>query len=200
MLPAMAQIDKTQLSLDVSKTNDRNIKLLSGYTWKRTIQGYSEGNQVISVVSSVTMGPDGKPVYQVIDKSGSAKQKSSKKQAEAGEYIKNAVDLVSKYIFMSTGQMIDVFNKGTLSLLNDDLQAEAFNFFVKGDHLKFIFDKKSLQYKTQDISTQMNGDPVKATVTYRTLDNVNTVDNVVLDLPAKKFKVNVISTDFAKKL
>jgi len=200
VLSANAQIDKTQLSLDVSKTNDQNIKLLSTYTWKRTIQGYSEGNLVLNVLSSATMGPDGKPVFQVIEKSGTEKQKSSKKQAEAAEYIKNAVDLVSKYIFMSTGQMVDLFNKGTLSLLNNELHAEAFNFITKGDHLKFIFDKGSLQYKTQDISTQMNGDPVKATVTYKIVDNVNTVDKVVLDLPAKKYKVNVTSTDFAKKL
>jgi len=196
---AFAQIDKTQLSLNVSKTNDHNIKLLSSYTWKRTIQGFSEGNQVVSILSSVTMGPDGKPVNQVIENSGGQK-KQSKKQAEAAEYIKNAVDLVAKYIFMSTGQMVDLFNKGTLSMLNNDLHAEAFNFITKGDHLNYTFDKTSLQYKGQDISTMMNGDPVKATVTFKFVDDVNTVDKVVLDLPAKKIKVNMTNTDFAKKL
>jgi len=197
---ANAQIDKTQLSLDVSKTNDHNIKLLSTYTWKRTLVGTSEGNQVVSILSSVTMGPDGKPVNQVIEKSGGGKKKPSKKQAEAAEYIKNAVELVSKYIFMSTGQMVDLFNKGTLSVLNDNLNAEAFNFIIKGDHLKYTYDKKSLQYKAQDILTLMNGDPVKATVSFKFVNDVNTVDKVVLDLPAKKIKVDMTNMDFAKKL
>jgi hypothetical protein len=199
-LSGNAQIDKTQLSLDVSKTNEHNIQLLSGYTWKRTVEGFVEGEQVFLSLSSATVGPDGKPAYQVIDKSGSSQKKSSKKQAQAAENIKNAVELVSKYIFMSTGQLVDLFNKGTLSVLKDDLNAEAFNFFSKGDHLKYTYDKKSLQYKTQVISTLLNGEPVKATVTYKFVDDLNTVDKVVLEMPAKKIKANITNTEFAKKL
>jgi hypothetical protein len=199
-LSAAAQIDKTQLSLDASKTNEQNSKLLSTYTWKRTIEGFVGSDQVFLSVSSVTLGPDGKPAYNVIDKSGTSQQKSSKKQAKAAENIKNAVDLVSRYIFMSTGQMVDLFNKGTLSILGNDLNAEAFNFFSKGDHIKFTYDKKTLQYKTQEISALLNGEPVKATVSYKFVDNVNTVDKVLLEMPAKKIKANVVNTEFAKKL
>jgi hypothetical protein len=199
-LSVNAQIDKTKLSLDVSKTNENNIKLLSTYTWKRTVEGFVEGEQVFLSLSSATVGPDGKPAYQVIEKSGSSQKKSSKKQTQAAENIKNAVDLVSKYIFMSTGQMVDLFNKGTLSLLNEDLNAEAFNFFSKGDHIKYTYDKKSLQYKTQDISTLLNGEPVKATVTYKFVGDLNIVDKVVLEMPAKKIKANITNTEFAKKL
>ena len=195
-----AQVDKTQLSLDVSKTNEHNIQLLSGYTWKRTVEGFFEGEQVFLSLSSATVGPDGKPAYQVIDKSGSSLKKSSKKQAQAAENIKNAVELVSKYIFMSTGQLVDLFNKGTLSVLNDDLNAEAFNFFSKGDHIKYTYDKKTLQCKTQVISTLLNGEPVKANVSYKFVDELNTVDKVVLEMPAKKSKANITNSEFAKKL
>jgi hypothetical protein len=199
-LSGNAQIDKTQLSLDVSKTNEHNTQLLSTYTWKRTVEGFVEGEQVFLSLSSATVGPDGKPAYQVIEKSGSSQKKSSKKQAQATENIKNAVELVSKYIFMSTGQLVDLFNKGTLSVLNDDLNAEAFDFFSNGDHIKYTYDKKSLQFKTQVISTLLNGDPVKATVTYKYVDDLNTVDKVVLEMPAKKIKANITNTEFAKKL
>jgi len=199
-LSGNAQVDKTQLSLDVSKTNEHNIQLLSGYTWKRTVEGFFEGEQVFLSLSSATVGPDGKPAYQVIDKSGSSLKKSSKKQAQAAENIKNAVELVSKYIFMSTGQLVDLFNKGTLSVLNDDLNAEAFNFFSKGDHIKYTYDKKTLQCKTQVISTLLNGEPVKANVSYKFVDELNTVDKVVLEMPAKKSKANITNSEFAKKL
>jgi hypothetical protein len=199
-LSVNAQIDKTQLSLEVSKTNENNIKLLSTFTWKRTVEGFVEGDQVFLSLSSATVGPDGKPAYQVIEKSGASQKKSSKKQAQAAENIKNAVELVSKYIFMSTGQLVDLFNKGTLSVLNDDLNAEAFNFFSKGDHIKYTYDKNSLQYKTQVISTLLNGEPVKAMVTYKFVDDLNTVDKVVLEMPAKKIKANITNTEFAKKL
>lgn len=195
-----AQIDKTQLSLEVSKTNENNIKLLSTYTWKRTIEGFFEGEQVFVSLSSATVGADGRPVYQVIEKSGSSQNKSTKKQAQAAENIKSAVELVSKYIFMSTGQLVDLFNKGTLSILNDDLNAEAFNFFSTGDHIKYTYDKNSLQYKAQVISTLMNGEPVKASVTYKFVDGLNIVDKVVLEMPARKIKANITNTEFAKKL
>ena len=199
-LSGSAQVDKTQLSLDVSKTNEHNIKLLSTYTWKRTVEGFVEGEQVFLSLSSATVGTDGKPGYQVIEKSGSSQKKSSKKQAQAAENIKNAVELVSKYIFMSTGQLVDLFNKGTLSVLNDDLNAEAFNFFSKGDHIKYTYDKKTLQCKTQVISTLLNGEPVKANVSYKFVDELNTVDKVVLEMPAKKSKANITNSEFAKKL
>ena len=101
---------------------------------------------------------------------------------------------------MSTGQLVDLFNKGTLSVLNNDLNAEAFNFFSKGDHIKYTYDKKTLQYKTQVISTLLNGEPVKATVTYKFVGDLNTADNVVLEMPAKKIKANITNTEFAKKL
>lgn len=199
-LSGNAQIDKTQLSLEVSKTNENNTKLLSTYTWKRTVEGFVNGEQVFLSQSSATVGPDGKPVYNVIEKSGSSQEKSSKKQAQATENIKSAVELVSKYIFMSTGQLVDLFNKGTLSVLNDDLNAEAFNFFTTGDHIKYTYNKKTLQCKTQVISTLLNGEPVKATVTYKFVGDVNTADKVVLEIPAQKIKANITNTDFAKKL
>ena len=197
IIAANAQVDKTKLSLDASKKNEQNIKQLSSYTWKRNLEGFKEGEKVVSILSSVTMGPDGKPVNQVVEKAG---PKPSKKQAQAAEYVKNAVDLVSKYIFLSTGQMIDLFGKGTLSVIQDDLRAEAFDFFAKGDHLKYTFDKTTLNYKSQELSTLLNGEPVKATVTFKMVDDINTVDKVVIDLPAKKMKVNMTNSEYAKKL
>jgi hypothetical protein len=196
---AEGQIDKTQLSLDASKKQEQNIKILSQFTWKRKIEASSEGNVVMTSLSSVTMGTNGKPVYQVIDQE-SAVKKGSKKQAEAREYIKNAVDLASRYIFMSTGQMVDLFNKGTLSVISNDLRAEAFNLLNQGDRVNFTFDKTSLDYKSQDISTIMNGDAVKAKVSYKMVNGVNTVDKVTLDLPAKKISVILTNFEYAQKL
>ena len=71
---------------------------------------------------------------------------------------------------------------------------------VRERHIKYTYDKKSLQYKTQVISTLLNGEPVKASVTYRFVDDLNIVDKVVLEMPAKKIKANITNTEFAKKL
>lgn len=194
-----AQVDKTKISLEVTKNQQQNIKILSQYTWKRKLEGTSEGSLVLTTLASGTIGPDGKPVYQVIDKEAAPKS-SSKKQAEKIEYIKQAVELVSRYIFLSTGQMVDLFNNGTLSQINNDLRVEAFGFIAKGDRINLTMDKSSLDYISQDISALLNGDPVKAQVLYKKVNDVNTVDKVVLDLPARKISVTITNFEYAKKL
>jgi hypothetical protein len=120
--------------------------------------------------------------------------------SDINEYVKNAVELVNKYIFLSNGQMIDLFNKGTLSVLGSLLQAEGFNLLLQGDHVNFKFDQSSLLYQSQDISTVMNGDPVKAVVKYETINGINRVISVVIDLPGPKVKINLANFEYAKKL
>jgi len=204
---ANAQINKTQLSLDVSQKYQTNYALLSQFTWNREIVASKDGKPIISTLSSVTIGPDGKPVAQLIEKESNVQKKpgirgaiQDKGASEMKDYVKNAVELSEKYIFMSQGQMVDLFNKGTLSELNNVLRAEAFNFLVQGDHVNFSFDQSSLQYMKQSFSTVMNGDPVKADVVYQVVNGVNFAITITLSLPAKSLTVIATSSQFAKKL
>jgi len=208
MLPeSFAQVDKTQMSLDVSKNYNQNIGKLAQLTWKRKMEGFVEGKVVMTSVSSVTLGPDGKMNAIVITQQSYVEKKRGVRGAvqksvtsDVNEYVKNAVILVGNYIFLSQGQMLDLFNKGTLSLLGNSLQAEAFNLLTQGDRLNYKFDKTSLLYQSQDISTVMNGDPVKATVKYETRNGVNRVTSVTLDLPGPKVNVKLTNFEYAQKL
>jgi hypothetical protein len=202
-----AQINKTQLSLDVSQKYQKNYALLSQYTWNRQVDATMDGKPVLFMLSSVTIGPEGSPVAQLISKQSDVEKKpgmrgemQEKGQAEMKEYIKNAIELSEKYIFMTEGQMADLFNKGTLSELNNLLRAEAFNFLVQGDHLVFSFDRLSLQYMKQSFTTIMNGDPIQAEIIYIVINGVNTVNKITLSLPAKKVNVIATCSNYAKKL
>ena len=208
LIPAsFSQVDKTQMSLDVSKKYQQNIGQLAQLTWKRKTEGYVDGKMAMSSLSSVTIGPDGKLNAVVIQKQSYVAQKRGLRGAiqkgvvsDINEYVKNAVELVNKYIFLSQGQMIDLFNKGTLSVLGSSLQAEGFNLLLQGDRVNFKFDQSSLLYQSQDISTIMNGDPVKAIVKYETINGINRVNSVVIDLPGPKVKINLANFEYAKKL
>ena len=204
---ALSQVDKTQMSLDVSKKYQQNIGQLAQLTWKRKTEGFVDGKMVMSSVSSVTLGPDGKLNAVEIQKQSYVAQKRGIRGmvqkgvvSDINEYVKNAVELVNKYIFLSQGQMIDLFNKGTLSILGSSLQAEGFNLLQQGDHLNYKFDQSSLLYQSQDISTVMNGDPVKAVVKYETINGINRVNSVVIDLPGPKVKIKLTNFEYAKKL
>jgi hypothetical protein len=96
--------------------------------------------------------------------------------------------------------MVDLFNQGTLSILGNSLQAEGFDLLLKGDHVNFKFDQASLLYQSQDVSTLMDGDPVKAVVKYETVNGINRVNSAVIDLPGKKIKIKLANFEYAKKL
>jgi len=207
-LAANAQIDKTQLSLDVSKKYSDNLKLHTQYTWKRSVEAFVDKDKVMSSLSSVTIGLDGKMVANVIQEQSYVQKKPGLRGAmqengaqDMNAYIKNAIELTMKYIFPSQGQMVDLFNKGTLSLLdNSTLQAEAFNLLAQGDRLNYKYNKTTLDCLSQDISTVMNGDPVKAIVSYENADGLNRVRSVQLTLPAKNVVINLSNSEYAKKL
>lgn len=204
----MAQVDKTQLSIDVSKRHTENYKNLSQYTWKRNVDGFSEGKKVTTSLSSVQFSADGKITATIIQQQSFVEKKPGLRGAaqkgqmdDMSEYVKNAVELAMKYIYLTTGQMVDFFNKGTLSVSDGNiLQAEAFNFLTQGDHLNYKYDKTSLNYISQDISTVMNGDPVKALVTYETVNGMTRVSKVELTLPAVKINATLTNIEYAKKL
>lgn len=203
----LGQIDKAQLSLDVSKKYQQNYTQLAKYTWQRKVEGFSDNKMVMSSLSSVTIGPDGKFIVNEIQKQSyveskpgirGAIQKSG--QADMNEYVKNAIELTIKYVYLTQGEMVDLFTKGTLSELGNNIQAEGFNLLSQGDHLNYKFDKTSLFYVSQDIATVMNGDPVKAQVTYENVEGVNRVQAVTLNLPAVNITINLSNLEYAKKL
>jgi hypothetical protein len=202
-----AQVNKTQLSLDIKAKYQANAQLLAQYTWQRTTQVFMKGDLKLTTVSAISIGPDGKLVDQVIDKVSTTEQKpglrgaiQDKERDEIKAYVKSAIDLVTQYIFMTKGQMVDLFDKGTISELNGTLQVQGFNFIVQGDNLQFIYNMTSLETKSQTVSTVLNGDPVKAQVVYKLVNGVNVVDNFTLDLPAKGLNATVTNSAFAKKL
>jgi hypothetical protein len=206
--PAMwAQVNKTQLSLDIKAKYQQNAQQLAQYTWQRTTQVFMKGELKTTMLSAISIGPDGKLVDQLIEKESTGSIKPGVRGAiqkneieDLKTYVKNAITLVNQYIFMSKGQMVDLFDKGTLSELGGNLQVQGFNFIVQGDNLQFLYNMTSLETVSQTLSTVMNGDPVKAKVVYKIFNGVNVVDNFTLDLPAKGLNATVTNSQFAKKL
>ena len=66
MLQAITAQNKTNLSLQVSAAAAANRKQLAGYTWTRTVQVFIEGALKNTIVSSVSIGPDGKMVTTAV--------------------------------------------------------------------------------------------------------------------------------------
>lgn len=203
----MAQVDLTQLSLKVQQKYDQNFAAMAQYTWQRNVQVFMKGELKATMDASISIGSDGKPVAHVLDATTTTKKKPGVRGAiqsnaidDTKTYVENALKLVIEYIFMSKGQMVDLFDKGTVSQLNNDLQVQGYNFIVQGDNLKYLYNSESLECISQTVSTVMDGDPVKAQVTYTKFQGVNMIDKITLDLPAKGLNAVAVNSQWAKKL
>jgi len=207
LMTAGAQVDKTKLSLAISKKYKQNIAELSKYTWKRKVKDFIQGKPAMSSLSSVTIGADYKLKAIVIPQQSYVEKKSGIRETiqkstmcDVNEYVKNAIELTIKYIYLSDGQMVDLFNKGALSLLNHNLQAEGFNLLTQGEQINYRFDQTNLFYINQDIATVMNGGPAKAKVNYETFNGFNRVSFINLDLPGVSVNIKLSNFEYAIKL
>ncbi|MCX6246000.1 MAG: hypothetical protein NTU98_15005 [Bacteroidetes bacterium] len=203
---SFSQVDKTQMGLDASKKYNENLGKLTQMQWKRKMEGFVDGNLAMSSVSSMTLGSDGKLSAIVITQQSYVEKKRGLRGkvqksvvSDVNEYVRNAVNLVGNYIILSQGQFVDLFSKGTLTESGNTLQADAANILKQGDRLIYKFDKTLLLYQSQDISTVLGEDPVKANVNYETVNGTNRVTSVNIDLPGPKVKVKLTNFEYAKK-
>lgn len=209
LVPLMvAQVDLTQLSLNVQKKYNENFAAMAQYTWQRNVQVFMKGDLKATIVANVSVGSDGKPVSQVVEQTSTTKKKPGIRGAvqssqidDTKEYVENALKLVVEYIFMSKGQMVDLFStKGIVSQLGDNLQVQGSNFIVQGDNLQYLYNINTLECVSQTVNTVMDGDPVKAVVTYKEVEGVDMVDKITLDLPAKGLNAVAVNSLWAKRL
>src|SRR5262245_48511654 len=202
------EIDQTQLSLEISKAYAANYEQLKQHVWQRKTEVYSEGKLALTVISDVSFDATGKLQQKVIDsksaevQGGPMKKNAAKNRAEEmKDYWMNAVGLLTNYIFMSKGDLVDFFDKARLAETEDEISAVADNVRVAKDHAELRVDKNSLFYKRQTIRTFMDADQVNCDVTYTKLSNdLNVVDVITVDMPAQKLKVVATNYDYAKKL
>jgi hypothetical protein len=196
------EIDKTQLSLDIKARYQANFEELSQYTWQRETQAYINNVLKFTSISAVEIGTDGKIIVHQIEKKSELQKEgeNASKEEELKEYVESALKLVAEYIFMNQQQMADLFNKGTVSEINDTYQVQAFGFLVEGDNLNFLYKKNTLDCVSQTINTKLNGEDVTANVEYRIFDGMFMVKQIALELPAKNLTVVSVNSKWAKKI
>jgi hypothetical protein len=200
---------KTNLSLKVSAAADANRTALAGYVWTRTVTVYEGGELKLTTVSSLSVGPDGKLVTTAISstpakppKNGIFGDKERKKLKDMQTYVDGAVAEAQGYIYPTKGKMVDYFDKATITPSGKTFKVTGTNVYKTGDTLTMNIIKTSLAYMSQSFkSTLSNNDPVSGSVNYKTFSNgLTAIDNGNMSLPAKKLKLHVTNSNYAKKM
>jgi hypothetical protein len=205
-----AQSSKTNLSLQVSAATAANRAQLASYVWTRTVQVYIEGELKNTIVSAMSIGPDGKMVTTAVSSTptGNVPTKGIRGKIAKGkiddmkEYVNNGIKTSMGYLYLSKGKMVDYFDAAIISQSGNTISVLGSNVNQKGDQLMMNLTAGTLAMVNQGFkSTVTGGDPISGTLNYKTFENgLTALDHGELNLPAKTMKLVIVNSSYAKKL
>lgn len=205
---AFAQIDKEQLALAVSKADDANTKQLMQFIWKRKSDVSIDGQVKLTTISEFSFDDKGELQVQLVDAQSSVKQKPGiRGRVQEGaaedktEYVQKALELSLTYTFMSKGQLLDFFEKATVSEKDGIMEATGENIYVQGDKLTIWFDKNSNLYTKKVFSSLLGKDPIDGQINYEKFSSgINHGSTTVLNMPAQKMKIDAKNQDYSQRV
>ncbi len=199
-----AQIDKEQLALTVSKADAANMEKLQEYIWKRKSDVSVDGQVKLTTITEFSFDAEGKLQTNLVDAKSSVKQKPGvrgKMQESAAEdkmeYVQKALELSLAYTFMTKGQLLDFFEKATITEKDGVIEATGENIYVKGDKLTIWIDKKTNLYIKKVFSSLLGADPINGEINYENFSSgVRHSTTTVLNMPAQHLKIDAINQDY----
>ncbi|MEQ8304475.1 MAG: hypothetical protein RIB47_13850 [Cyclobacteriaceae bacterium] len=205
---AIAQLDKEQMALAISKVDEANTEKLREYIWKRKSDVSVDGAVKLTTVTEFSFDESGKLQAKLVDAESSVKQKPGlrgRAQQNAAEdkmdYVSKALDLSLAYTFMTKGQLLDFFGKAVVTEKDDTIEAFGENIYVQGDKLKVIIDKKTNLYTKKEFSSLLGKDAVEGEVNYNKFSSgVNHGSTTILKLPTQNMQISAENTDYSKRV
>lgn len=203
-----AQIDKEQLALAISKADDANTEKLKAFIWKRKSDVSINGAHKLTAITEFSFDAEGKLQAKMIDAETSVKQKPGlrgRAQQNAAEdkldYVGKSLELALAYTFMTKGQLLDFFEKATVTEKDGIIEAVGENVNVQGDKLTILVDKKTNLYIKKTFSSLLGKDPVDGEINYEKFSSgVNHGSTTLLNMPAQKMKIDAKNQDYSQRV
>ena len=203
-----AQIDKDQLSLDISKAEAANTEELKAFIWKKESIITIDGEQKLTMLNEISIDSEDEINVTNLDAQTTVKQKRGirgriqESTAENNtEYLEGAIKHALAYTYMSKGQLLDFFNKAEITDKGDILVATASDVYVKGDKLTIEVEKETKLFISKEFTSTMGEDPISGRIDYKKFTNgINHVYKSMLNLPKKKAVINSENRDYVQKV
>jgi hypothetical protein len=205
-----AQSAKTDFSLKVSAAAAANRAQLKNYVWTRTVQVFISGVLKTTVVSSLSIGTDGKLVTTAVSSvstdppptTGIRGNIAKKKIADIKAYVDDAVQVSAGYLYMNKGNMVNYFDAAGISQTGNTIVVNGSSVLKPNDQVTMNLTAGSLAIISESFkSTVTSGDAIAGTANYKTFGNgLTAFNNGELDLPAKSMKLMISNSGYAQKL
>ncbi len=205
---ASAQIDKEQLALLVSKSDAANMEQLHDYVWKRKTDVFIDGQLKLTTISEFSFNDEGKLDIILIDAETTVKQKPGLRGAaqqsaaeDKGEYVQRVLQLSIAYTFMSKGQLMDFFDKATITEKEQMYVVVGENVYVKGDKLTIWIDINTNLPLKKEFSSFLDNDAIDGLINYETFSTgVSHGSTTMLNMPAQRMKIDAMNKDYTKRV
>ncbi len=205
---AIAQIDKEQLALTISKADEANTKQLMQFIWKRKSDVSIDGAVKLSTITEFSFDDTGKLQAKMVDAESSVKQKPGlrgKAQESAAEdkmdYVGKALELSLAYTYMTKGQLLDFFGKATVTEKDGVIEATGADVYVKGDKLTILIEKQTNLFTKKTFSSLLGKDPVNGEINYEKFSSgISHGSTTLLNMPAQKMKIDAKNQDYSQRV
>lgn len=208
-ITAFAQeVDRDQLSLDISKADAANTEQLKAFIWKKASVVTVDGVEKLTSLSEFKFDEKGELQMQNIDAETTVKQKRGlrgRAQQSAAQdnldYVEEALKVMIAYTYMSKGQLLDFFGKAELTEADGLLIATAKDVYSKGDMLTIKVEKATNLFVYKKFSGFMGEDPISGEITYgKFKSGISHATTNVLKLPAKNAIINSTNQDYSQRV
>lgn len=206
--PVGAQINKEQLALDIYKADEANTQQLKEFIWKRKSDVSIDGEVKLTTITEFSFDDTGELQATIVDAESSVKKKPGlrgKAQSNAieakAEYVQQALELSMAYTFMTKGQLLDFFDKATITDKDGIITAIAENVYVKGDKLTIVIEAATKLFVKKTFSSLLGSDAISGVLDYEKFSSgVNHGSTTLLEMPAQNMKIVALNQDYSQRI
>ena len=205
---AQVEIDRDQLSLDISKADAANTEQLKSFIWKKASIVTVHGEVKANTLSEFSFDENGKLQFKNIDAETNVRQKRGirgRVQQQIAEdnidYVEDALNVMISYTYMSKGQLLDFFNKANIIENDGIIEATASNVYKEGDKLTIKVESATKLFLYKEFTGYMEGDQISGEVNYgKFKSGISHVMTFKLRLPAKDAVIDSQNKDYSQRI
>jgi len=205
---SFAQIDAEQFALDVSKADAANTEKLKALIWKRNSTATVKGEVKATVVNEVSFDEKGEIQVTTVDAETTAKDKrgirgriQDNAMEDNMDYVGKALQLAISYTYMTKGQLLDFFEKSTVTEKDGTVEVTGENVYTEGDKLTVVVDAATKLFINKKFSSKLGEDPIDGEIKYDKFSSgVVHVTETVMNLPAKNAVINAKNQDYSQRI
>jgi hypothetical protein len=192
-----ATTSSDDLALKVADAAKANQAALTKYSWKAKADLAKDAQSMATSVSEMRFNTEGKLEVtnvggesNVDDKRGVRGRKQEKGMEDFAAFLEGVLNHSFKYIFMSKGTLVDVFDRAKIEQAEGSVNVAASDVYVKGDKLNLSVDPASNLARTLNFTTTLGQDTITGKVTYGKIENgPNRPVRLEIEVPTQAIKI-----------